>query len=228
MCLNRGKLTRTKRFRPDYTYTLSQIDLWEVDEVVILDISRDHRGSDAFLESAMRIADQCFVPITLGGGIRSLADARRFFQAGADKIAINTQATPVLIDEIARKYGSQSCVLSIDVKAGYVSRDCARRDTRYDPVEWAGVCAGAGEILLNTVETDGGLLGYDLDLVEKVSSAVSIPVIALGGAGNWSHMEAGFKAGADACATQNIFHFTRQSMRSAKSYLAEHGIEVRI
>ena len=230
LTLNNGRLTRTKKFQPpDYFYTTSQVDLWEVDELIILDATRG--GDPGFLKAASEICDGCFVPTTLGGGIRKLDDVKRYFDAGADKVSVNTGAceNPRLVTDIAEKYGAQAIVLSIDVDGGCFN-DCGRKKTGSTPVAWGqrGESLGAGEILLNSIPRDGSLSGYDLELCKSVCDAVRIPVIILGGAGSWKHFEQGFAAGASACATQNIYHFTRPSILAAKQYLSERGIPVRI
>ena len=225
-----GVLHRTKKFRADYRYTLSQVDFWDADEAIILDITRGKRGS---LQSVMdQVTDKAFVPIACGGGVSSWEDARRLFEMGADKIVINTAALdrPEFITELSKKIGNQSVLLSIDAKEGRVFADCGRRDTGRDPVEWAkeGVERGAGEILITSMERDGSLSGYDLDLCGSVADAVSVPVVFAGGAGNWSHFEQGIKHGASGVATSCIYHFTKNSLKSAKNYLSEKGLRVRL
>lgn len=231
LTLLNGKLHRTRRFRPDYLYVHSQVDLWEIDELVILDITRQGRGTVPFVDAARHFADDCFVPTSWGGGVVSVETARSFFAAGADKVAVNTAALerPPLIDEIAKAYGCQALVVSIDARENEVVADCGRTRTGRDPVAWAKEAAdrGAGEILLNTVEKDGSLTGYDYDLIHRVASAVRIPVMALGGGGSWEHFRLTFEAGADAACTQNIYHFTRASILAAKKYLGGQGVPVR-
>ena len=226
-----GKLHRTRRFKPDYRYTHEKVDLWEADELVILDINRRRRGSEDFLRAASRFADECFVPTTFGGGIRDLDDCLRYFYRGADKVAFNSIAleSPPFIDQIAKQFGCQAIVLSIDSFNGHVLADCVQRDVGREVVAWAREAAdrGAGEILLNTVEKDGSLTGYDYDLIHRVASAVRVPVMALGGGGSWEHFRLAFEAGADAACTQCIYHFTRASILAAKAYLGERGVPVR-
>ena len=226
-----GKLHRTRRFRPDYRYTHEKVDLWEADELVILDITRGQRGTATFHDAATYFRDGAFVPVTYGGGIDSVAQAAKTLREAADKVAVNTAALAraSFIDEIAKAYGSQALVVSIDSAAGRVVADCTRRETGREVVAWAREAAdrGAGEILLNTVEKDGSLTGYDYDLIHRVSSAVRVPVMALGGGGSWEHFRLAFEAGADAACTQNIYHFTRASILAAKAYLGERGVPVR-
>lgn len=232
LALNDGVLFRTKLFRPDYRYTLNFVDLWSIDEIVALDVTRPGEGDRANFETALRrLADNCFVPITVGGGIRSLDDIKRLFDLGADKFAVNTGALerPHLITEIASKCGSQAVVVSIDAKPdGHVFSHFGTRPRFGMADDWAREAQerGAGEILLTAIERDGALQGYDLDLVRRVVDAVGIPVIALGGCGNWKHAVDVLKI-ADGAATQNIYHFTEASIRGAKAFLKQQGVPVR-
>ncbi len=210
----------------------------EVDELVLLDIraTDDSRMPDFSLIDD--IADECFMPLTVGGGIRSIDDVRKLLQVGADKIAINTAAveTPGLVSVLSEKFGAQCIVISIDAKklanGKYeVFTHSATKPTGLDPVSFAQQMErnGAGEILLTSIDRDGTMLGYDLELIQMVSQAVSIPVIASGGAGNYQHMEAALtEANATAVAASSIFQFTQQTPIEAKRYLSDHGIKVRI
>ncbi len=161
-----------------------------------------------------------------------MGDVKAYFDAGADKITLNTGAVenPALITEIAEKYGSQSVVVSIDTQDGEVIIDCGRQYTALDSAEWAQevVERGAGEILLNTIERDGSLSGYDLDLYKWVANAVTVPVLFLGGAGSWRHFHEGAAAGASGVCTQNIYHFASTHILAAKQYLHDRGIPVRL
>ncbi len=237
LTFNNGTLFRTKLFQPDYRYTHNFVDAWSIDEIVILDVTRPGQGERRnFLDVVTRFAHDCFVPLAVGGGIRSLDDVRELMAAGADKVVVNTGAVerPDLITEIARQYGSQCVVLSIDARRnddGYeVVSHFASRPTGHDPAEWAvrGEALGAGEVLVTSVERDGALQGYDLALARHVAEAVTIPVLILGGAGSWKHFADGFAAGASAACTQNIYHFTESAIASAKKYLAKQGVPVRI
>jgi cyclase len=241
LTFNEGVLFRTKLFKPDYRYTLNFVDAWSVDEIIVLDVSRqatEFRHRTAFLEVVERFAKRCFVPLTIGGGIRTTDDVRCALQAGADKVSVNTGAylKPDLIGDIASLYGTQCVVLSIDAKrepdgtyqvyhsfgsqpAGLLAQDWAQQ----------GVQKGAGEILVNSIERDGSLQGYDLDLCRLISGAVDVPVLICGGAGNWGHFLEGYQAGgADAVCTTNIYHFTETSIKSAKDYLGNAGIATRV
>ncbi len=237
LTFNDGVLFRTKLFRPDYRYTLNFVDAWSVDEIVVLDVTRPGQGERAnFFRVVERFAKTCFVPLAAGGGIRSVDDVKRFLDTGADKVVVNTGAVqrPELISEIATLYGAQCVVAGLDVKktdAGYeVYSHFGAEPTGLRPDVWARKCEalGAGEVLVTSIEHDGWLQGYDLDLCRLVSSAVSVPTLILGGAGNWDHFVEGFEqGGASAVCTQNIHHFTDSSIRSAKLHLKKAGIPVR-
>jgi len=238
LTFNDGTLFRTKLFEPDYRYTHNFVDSWMVDEIVMLDVTRSGGDNRAFLDVVTRFARECFVPLAVGGGVRTLDDVRRFMAVGADKVVVNSGAVdrPALITEIAGAYGAQCVVLSIDARkkpgGGYeVFAGCGARATGLDPADWAkkGERLGAGEVLITSVERDGSLQGYDLDLCKAVSDAVGVPVLVLGGAGSWKHFVDGIeKGGASAVCTQNIYHFTESSILSAKKFLADRGVPVRM
>jgi cyclase len=238
LTLNDGTLFRTKLFTPDYRYTLNFVDAWSVDEIAILDVTRgDAPDREKFFGAVAEFAQTCFVPISVGGGIRKLEDVGRYMKAGADKVIVNTGAleNPQLITDIANAYGAQCVVLSIDAQkrdGGYeVMSHFGATATGRDPAEWAkqAEALGAGEILITAIERDGALQGYDLELSRKVAAAVSIPVQVLGGCGNWQHMTQALDIpGVSAACTQNIYHFTEQSIASAKKYLAAKGVPVRV
>jgi imidazole glycerol-phosphate synthase subunit HisF len=224
------------------------------DELVFLDITATHEKRDTIVQLARRTADEVFVPFTIGGGIRSVADAQAVLDAGADKVSINSAALqrPELIDELALRFGSQCVVLAIDAKARAVRVGEVRGDgvpgpdldapkgwdaylaggrtpTGRDVVEWAreGIERGAGEILLTSMDRDGTNNGYDLPLTSAVSQAVSVPVIASGGAGELDHLAQALRAGADAALCASIFHYGQHTIPEAKAHLAAAGIEVR-
>ncbi|WP_129671604.1 glycosyl amidation-associated protein WbuZ [Candidatus Chloroploca sp. Khr17] len=210
----------------------------EVDELILLDITatRDKRPPD--FELVDELADECFMPLTIGGGVRTIEDVRHLLQVGADKIALNTAAIeePNLITQIANHFGSQCVVVSIDVRCHAqqkyeVFTHAGTIATGRDPASWAQEVQdrGAGEILLTSIERDGTMSGYNNDLTAKVSTTVSIPVIASGGAGNYQHMASVLReGGASAVAAASIFHFTQQTPLEAKRYLHEHGFMVRL
>ena len=239
LTLNDGVLFRTKEFHPDYRYTMNFVDTWSIDEIVALDVTRPGHGErESFYEVVQDLARKCFVPLACGGGIRSIEDVRTLFRMGADKVILNTGAIdrPELITEAAANYGAQSVVVSIDAQrhedAQYeVYADFGSRPTGLDPVQWARRAQelGAGEIFITSIEKDGSLEGYDNDLNRRVSSAVGVPVLVAGGAGKWQDFCDGiFLGGASAVCTTNIYHFTETSIRSAKQFMANEGIRVRI
>ncbi|KRB48561.1 MAG: imidazole glycerol phosphate synthase subunit HisF [Pseudomonadota bacterium] len=206
------------------------------DELMFLDITASHERRGAILDVIARTADVCFMPLSVGGGIRQVEDARRLLLAGADKISVNTAAVenPDLISACADAFGSQAVVVAIDAKRtddGWrVFTYGGRTDTGLDVVEYAinAVKRGAGEILLTSMDRDGAKTGYDLDLLKAVTSAVNVPVIASGGAGNAQHMvEAVTKGGADAVLAASIFHFGEVSVAEVKRQMAQAHIPVR-
>ena len=216
------------------------------DELMFLDITASHERRGAILDVIARTADVCFMPLSVGGGIRQVEDARRLLLAGADKISVNTAAVENrdLISACADAFGSQAVVVAIDAKHGAsVSGERGRNDgwrvftyggrtdTGLDVVEYAveAVKRGAGEILLTSMDRDGAKTGYDLDLLKAVTSAVNVPVIASGGAGNAQHMvDAVTKGGADAVLAASIFHFGEVSVAEVKQQMAKAHIPVRI
>lgn len=210
----------------------------EVDELVFLDISATREGREPDFELVDDLADECFMPLTVGGGVRTLEHFDRLLKVGADKVAVNTALVerPEVIGEAAATFGSQCVVASIDVRRGddgapeVVTRSGTSATGR-DPVELAVDVQdlGAGEILLTSIDRDGTMEGYDLDLVHSVAAAVTIPVIASGGAGEYRHMaEALLEAGASAVAAASMFHFTEQTPLEAKHYLRSRGVAVRM
>jgi cyclase len=211
------------------------------DEVVFLDITATHEKRDTIAKLARSTADEVFVPFTIGGGIRSVADAQSVLDAGADKVSVNSAALqrPELLNELADVFGAQCVVLAIDAKARMRGDDeelgweaylaGGRTPTGRDVVEWAqeAVERGAGEILLTSMDRDGTNDGYDLPLTQAVSDAVGVPVIASGGAGELDHLVQALQAGADAVLCASIFHYGRYTVAEAKSHLAAAGIPVR-
>lgn len=207
------------------------------DELCYLDISASHEGRDALFDVVARTAEQCFMPVTVGGGVRTPADVRKLLLAGADKVGINTAAVinPTVISEAAEKFGSQCIVVAIDAKQigpgrWEVFTHGGRRATGLDVVAWAGrvVELGAGEILLTSMDRDGTKNGYDLALTRAVADSVRVPVIASGGAGTEEHLLAGIRHGhASAVLAASIFHFGEVAIPAAKRYLADHGVAVR-
>src|SRR6188472_1658678 len=207
------------------------------DELVFLDITASHEQRDTIVQLARRTADNVFIPFTIGGGIRSAADAQAVLDAGADKVSVNSAAVarPELLDELADTFGAQCVVLAIDGKRtdqGFeVFVNGGRVATGRDVVEWAreGAERGAGEILLTSMDRDGTKDGYDIELTRAVAEAIDIPVIASGGAGRLDHLsEAIEDAGADAVLCASIFHYGTYRVRDAKEHLRRAGIPVRL
>jgi len=207
------------------------------DELVFLDITASSDAREIMREVVERVSDQVFIPLTVGGGLRSLADMRKILEAGADKVAINTSAVlnPRLIAQGATKFGSQCIVVAIDAKRreGWweVYTHGGRHPSGRDAVEWAKQAAdlGAGEVLLTSMDADGHQTGYDLELTRAVAQAVPIPVIASGGAGKLEHLyDAVVQGRADAVLAASIFHYGTFSVLQAKEYLADKGLPVRL
>ncbi len=205
------------------------------DEVVFLDITATHEKRDTIVALAKRAADEVFVPFTIGGGIREVADAQAVLDAGADKVSVNSAAVerPELVGELAEVLGAQCVVLAIDAKRNGDSWEVfvagGRTPTGRDAVAWAreGTERGAGEILLTSMDRDGTKDGYDLELTTAIAGAVGVPVIASGGAGELDHLVAGIEAGADAVLCASIFHYGEYRVLEAKERLAAAGIAVR-
>jgi cyclase len=207
------------------------------DELMFLDITASHEGRGAMLEVIARTADVCFMPLAVGGGIRAVSDARALLRAGADKVSLNTAAVenPDLLAACADAFGSQAVVAAVDAKrvdgAWRVFTYGGRRDTGLDAIAYARTAAerGAGEILLTSMDRDGAKSGYDIGLLEAVTAAVSVPVIASGGAGSARHMaEAVTAGGADAVLAASIFHFGEVTISEAKAVMAAAGVAVRM
>ncbi len=210
------------------------------DELVFLDITASSDGRDTTVDMVYRVAEQVFIPFTVGGGVRSLEDARRLLRAGADKVAVNTAAVerPDLIAEIAVEFGTQCVVCAIDAKRTGATDGAAfevflhggRTPTGVDAVEWAATAAdrGAGEILLTSMDRDGTREGFDLELTRAVSDRVGVPVVASGGVGTLEHLVDGVvEGGADAVLAASIFHFREHTIAEAKELLASRGVLVR-
>ena len=211
-------------------------DAQGADEICFLDISAAPEGRSTLVDVVARTADQVFAPLTVGGGVRSVADAERLLEAGADKIAVNTAAirTPQLIADIAARFGNQAIVVAIDAKrrdgAGWeVYSHGGRTPEGLDVLAWCRRVAdlGAGELLLTSMDRDGTGKGYDVELIGEVAAAVTIPVIASGGVGVLDDLADGLHAGADAVLAASIFHFGTHTIGEAKAHLAARGLIVR-
>ena len=215
----------------------ARYDTEGADEVVFLDITASSDARDTIVDVARRTAEQVFIPFTVGGGVRSVDDARSLLRAGADKVAVNTAAIadPAVITAIAREFGAQCVVVAIDARrrpdGGFgVYTHGGRNPTELDAVRWAAECEqrGAGEILLTSMDRDGTRDGFDLELTRAVVDAVGVPVIASGGVGTLAHLaEGALEGGADAVLAASIFHFGEHTVREAKEHLTSRGLVVR-
>jgi cyclase len=213
-------------------------DAREVDELVFLDVDATNQKREIPIHIVKRVLDECFMPLTIGGGVRNINGFRKLFNIGADKVAINTEAfkRPELITEAARLFGSQSVVVSIDAKKNdkneyevYINSGTV--PTGISPTEWAKKAEkfGAGEILLTSIDNDGMMSGFDIELINQISSVVNIPVIAAGGAGcSQDFVDAIKKGGASAVSAASIFHFTQETPLGVKKFMKEAEIDVRI
>jgi cyclase len=238
-----GRVVKGVNFRElrdagDPVELAGRYDAEGADELTFLDISASHEGRATTLEIVSRTAEQVFIPLTVGGGVSGVADVDRLLRAGADKIAVNTAAIqrPELVAEIADRFGNQVLVLSVDARrapgttSGFeVTTHGGRKSAGLDAIEWAaqGAALGAGEILLNAMDADGTESGFDLELIREVRAAVSIPVIASGGAGRASDFPPAVAAGADAVLAATVFHFGTLSVGEVKTALADAGHPVR-
>jgi len=228
----------------DHVELAARYDLEGADELVFLDITASSDNRETTVEMVRRVADEVYIPFTVGGGIRTLEDARRMLRAGADKVSVNTAAVerPELITEIAIEFGAQCVVCAIDAKrrtddGGRSASDGwevylngGRTPTGIDAIEWAqeAVRRGAGEILLTSMDRDGTREGFDLDLTQAIVDAVTVPVIASGGVGSIEHLVEGIAVGrADAVLAASIFHFREHTVAEAKSRMSAAGIHVR-
>jgi cyclase len=208
------------------------------DELAFLDITASSEARDTIVPVIERVADQVFIPLTVGGGVRSVEDVRKLLNAGADKVSINTSAVenPALVEEAAHRFGSQAIVVAIDARAAGPGRwevytHGGRKARGLDAVEWARTMAGrgAGEILLTSMDRDGTKSGFDLELTRAVTQAVTVPVIASGGVGTLEHLALGIeRGGADAVLAASVFHFGEITIAQAKQFLAARGIEMRL
>jgi cyclase len=237
-----GQVVQSVRFKHtnvihyDPIHAMEAFNKWAVDEIVLLNVSREAGSAGHFADVVGKISRRCFVPLSVGGWIASEEYANGLLLSGADKLVLNTAFAqePDLVQRLARRFGRQCIVASMDVKrvggAPLVHVDRGRLALDRDPASWARRCVelGAGEIFFNSIDHDGARRGYDLESLRAVCAAVDVPVIAFGGVMFWKHLLEGLEAGAQAVAAANIFHYTEQSTRAAKSYLAENGVAVRM
>ena len=242
LILRDGQVVQSIRFKHtnvihyDPVHAMEAFNKWSVDEIVLLNVSRSIESRDGFAESVAQVSRHCFVPLSVGGWITDSDYARQLLNNGADKLVLNSAFAdaPDLIQSLSRRYGKQCIVASIDVKRDEsgipkVAVDRGSRLLAESPVAWAQQVQtlGAGEIFFNSVDHDGARKGYDIETIKAIAEAVDVPVIAFGGVFTWSHLLAGIEAGADAVAAANIFHYTEQATRKAKSFLANAGVPVR-
>lgn len=204
-----------------------------VDELVVIDIGATPQRQDLDTKLVANLAADCFMPLTVGGGITNVEQVHALFMSGADKVLIGTAAfdNPYLIEQIARRYGRQAVVVAVDVGTdGFVHTRCGEQTSGRYPVSYAQQCenAGAGEILLTSIPRDGTLTGYNLPLIEQVTAAVTIPVVVAGGCGEYRHMAEALRAGAHAVAAGAMFQFTDATPRGAARWLADHGFHTRL
>ena len=240
--LNNGNVVQSINFKHTNVIgnAITAIDFfnsWAVDEIILLDVSRHTDYRQKFHRILEGLSKRCFVPLTVGGWIKNTDEIQDFLKQGADKVCINTEAVrnPDFVKESSRIFGSQCITISMDVKTNESNQyevfiDRGKEKTGLDPIEWAKQIEnlGAGEILLTSIDRDGTLKGYDLNLIKMVATNVKIPVIAFGGVGEWQHLVDGIKIGmADAVSAANIFHFTEHSTNNAKEYMVKAGLNVR-
>lgn len=238
-----GQVVQSVRFRhtnvihSDAFHAVEAFSKWSVDEIIILNVTKDPSSREEFANIISRISSACFVPLTAGGWVTDIDYARDLLRCGADKLVVNT----ILLDNesmvrsLSERFGRQCIVASMDVKANEEGEKCVvvDRGRRFvdncTPTEWAMKASGngAGEIFFNSIDHDGARKGYDTETLGSICKTVDIPVIAFGGVFTWNHFLQGFEAGADAVAAANIFHYTEQSTKKAKMFLAEAGIPVR-
>mgnify|MGYP001558462047 CR=1 FL=1 len=203
-----------------------------VDELVLLDITATQEGRGPDLDLVKELSEVCFMPLSVGGGVRSIEDARALLAAGADKIVIGSGHNEIddLTYRLSSMFGSQAIAVAIDVKRGNYCTRNGKHDTQISAKRAAmgAAACGAGEIILTSIDREGTLLGYDLDLIESISRSVSIPVIANGGCGSYEHMNQAIEAGADAVAAGAMFQFCEATPKGAAEYLNSKGVEARI
>ena len=242
LILREGQVVQSIKFKHtnvihyDPVHAMEAFNKWSVDEIVMLNVSRDPETREDFARSVAQVSKHCFVPLSVGGWITEADYARRLLASGADKLVVNTAFAddPELVQVLSRRFGKQCIVASIDVKRDdsdgvKVAVGRGARILDEEPVDWARRAQqlGAGEIFFNSVDHDGARKGYDIETVKAIAAAVDVPVIAFGGVFTWSHLLAGINAGADAAAAANIFHYTEQATRKAKTFLANAGVPVR-
>jgi cyclase len=231
------KFKHTNAIHYDPIHAIYSFNRWAVDEIVVLNVSKNESSIDAFIETVERISSECFVPLAAGGWLRDVETGRKLLSKGADKLVVNTEAfrRPEYITELSKRFGNQCVVVSIDAKRGEDGKEyvCIHRGEELTDrlaVDWAkeAESRGAGELFVNSIDHDGNRQGYNIELIKSITSRASIPVIAMGGVLTWNHLSEGIsKAGANAVAAANIFHYTEHSTKKAKKHLLSEGFKFR-
>jgi cyclase len=230
------KFNHTHVIHYDAFHAIEAFNSWLVDEIILLNVSKDKFSQTKFLEIVKHVSKTCFVPLSVGGFVNSVEYGSLLISSGADKLIINTlwKTNINIVHKLIKKFGSQCIVASIDIKTNdknvkevYIDRGTMNIEA--DPLEWARYCEknGAGEIFFNNIDHDGNRNGYDLEILNKITNGVKIPVIAFGGVFNWKHLLEGLEAGANAVAAANIFHYKEMATMHAKKYLSRHNIRIR-
>lgn len=242
LILRDGQVVQSVRFdhtnviHYDPIHAVEAFNKWAVDELVMLNVSRDPEGRDLFAEKVASVSRHCFVPLTAGGWITDLDYAQKILRGGADKLVVNSVLAddPEFVTRLARRYGRQCIVGSLDAQrtsngTARIAIDRGRRPVDADPVNWAkhAVELGCGELFFNSIDHDGARKGYDVATLGAICAEVDVPVIAFGGVFHWKHLVEGIEAGADGVAAANIFHYTEHATKKAKSFLARAGVDVR-
>lgn len=232
-----GVLFRTKKFIPDYRYTKNFVDLWNADEIILIDVSnKENKLNDNFIEVVNFFINNCHLPISVGGGINSILNAKKVFDLGVERIILNSASyyNKNITDEICETYGSSSVIHSLDCKKikdeYYVYINNGKDRVKKNILECCNFInnLNVGELLINSIDNDGGLMGFDIELIKLISKNVNLPIIVQGGAGNWDHF---FKVlnleYINGACTQNIYHFTELSLLALKEYLFKKGVAIR-
>jgi cyclase len=242
LILRNGQVVQSVRFKHtnvihyDPVHAIEAFNKWAVDEIAMINVSREEESRNGFATAVANISKHCFVPLTVGGWVTDMDYATSLLRGGADKLIVNTAVAsdPELVTSLSLRFGRQCIVASMDTKKGRDGRitvytDRGRTDTGEGPVAWAirAYDLGAGEILFNSIDHDGARKGYDIETLKNVCKAVDVPVIAFGGVFTWQHLVDGISAGADAVAAANIFHYSEHATRKAKAFLAQAGVSVR-
>ena len=237
-----GRVVQSESFKHtnvihyDAYHAVEAFNRWSVDEIVLINVSREITSQQEFTKIVENVSKTCFVPLTVGGWIDSIDYGSKLISCGADKLLLNTAwySNINIVTGLFEKYGRQCLVASIDVKTEngkkYVFIDRGRKNIGIEVEEWAKFCmkSGAGEVFFNNIDHDGMRYGYDLDSIRVISEVVDIPLIAFGGVSQWKHLKQGIDAGADAVAAANIFHYKEMATKQAKRFLSKNNVLIRI